>query len=128
MDKLFERQLQNKINKQWYHCRKWLQTKFKTFFRNNTVGILNPTIWNPDFLKVRFDDPVFKWLGFNYGYSYSTNHLKTRTFEIWTFLSRFQMVLDKMTAICPDFKWLGFRISDHIWNLIQTRSDFRSPL
>ena len=27
------------------------------------------------------------------------------------------MVFDKMAAICPDFKWLGFRISDPIQNL-----------
>ena len=26
------------------------------------------------------------------------------------------MVFDKMEAICPDFKWLGFRISDPIKN------------
>ena len=60
--------------------------------------------------------PVFKWLGFSYGYSYSPNHLKTGPFEIQTFLSGFQMVFDKMAAICLDFKWLGFRISDSIQN------------
>ena len=26
------------------------------------------------------------------------------------------MVFDKMVAICPYFKWLGFRISDHVRN------------
>ena len=31
------------------------------------------------------------------------------------------MVFDKMAAICPDFKWLGFRISDHLQpNLFST--------
>ena len=30
------------------------------------------------------------------------NHLKTRPFEIWTFLLGFQMVFDKMVAICLD--------------------------
>ena len=52
-----------------------------------------------------------------------------------TFLSRFQMVFDKMAPICLDFKWMGFRISDPICDptsfgpfKIQTRSDFRSPL
>ena len=39
-------------------------------------------------------------------------HLKSRQF-----LSRFQMVFDKMEAICPDFKWSGFQISDPIQNL-----------
>ena len=32
-------------------------------------------------------------------------------------LSGFQMVIDKVAAICPDFKWMGFRISDPIQNL-----------
>ena len=26
------------------------------------------------------------------------------------------MVFDKNAAICPDFKWFGFHISDLIWN------------
>ena len=49
------------------------------------------------------------------------------------------MVYNKMAAICPDFKWLGFRISDPIqiqticnptcFSLfeIQTSLDLRSP-
>ena len=49
--------------------------------------------------------PVFKWSGFSY-----------QPFEIQTFLSGFQMVFDKMAAICLDFKWLGFRISYPIRN------------
>ena len=60
--------------------------------------------------------PVFKWLGFSYGYSFSPDHLKTRPFEIQTFLARFQMVFDQMAAICLDFKWLGFWFSDAIRN------------
>ena len=58
----------------------------------------------------------FKWSGYNNGHSSSPNHLKTESYEIWMFLSRFQMVFDKMAAICPDFKWLCFRISDPIQN------------
>ena len=27
------------------------------------------------------------------------------------------MIFDKMVAICLDFKWLGYQISDPIWNL-----------
>ena len=54
--------------------------------------------------------PVFKCLGF----TYCVNHLKTGLFIIWTFLPEFQMVSDKMVAIFPDYKWLGFRISDPI--------------
>ena len=40
--------------------------------------------------------------------------VRTSIFEIQTFLSGFQMVFDKMAAISPDFKWLGFQISDPI--------------
>ena len=32
------------------------------------------------------------------------------------FLSGFQIVFDKMVAICPDSKWLGFRILGPIQN------------
>ena len=39
--------------------------------------------------------PVLKWSGFSYGYGYCPNHSKSRHF-------------------CPDFKSLGFRISDPI--------------
>ena len=55
---------------------------------------------------------VLKWLGS--GYSSSPNHLKTGPF-----LSGFQLVFDKMAAICPDLEWRasGFRISDSIQNL-----------
>ena len=45
---------------------------------------------------------------------YCPNHSKTRAFKIWKFLTKFQMVFDKMVHICLDFKWLGFRISDPI--------------
>ena len=58
---------------------------------------------------------VFKWSGFNYGYRHSPNHSKTERFKM--FLSGFQMVFDKMVATYPDFKLLGFRISDHIYYL-----------
>ena len=57
--------------------------------------------------------PVFKWSGFNYGYSYSPD-LKTEPFKIWMFLSGFQMVFEKIGATCPDFKRLGFQNSDLI--------------
>ena len=50
---------------------------------------------------------------------YSPNHSKTLSFEIWMFLSRFQMVFDEMAAIYLDFKWLGFQISDPIQNPYQ---------
>ena len=37
------------------------------------------------------------------------NPLKMGPFKIQTFLSRFQMVFDKMASICPNLKWLvGF--------------------
>ena len=65
------------------------------------------------------NDPVFKWSGLSWwplSYGYSPNHLKTRPFKIRPFLSGFQMVFDKMAAICQDFKWLSFLISDPISN------------
>ena len=68
--------------------------------------------------------PVFKWSGFMYGYSYSPNVSKTGPFKICTFLSLFQMVFDRMSPFCPDFKLLGFRISDPIQNLDHPLFDF----
>ena len=47
---------------------------------------------------------VFKWLGLSFGYSYSMKHSKTGPFKILTFLSGFQIVLNKMAAICTDFQ------------------------
>ena len=60
-------------------------------------------IWNLKsrvFEGLNSNDLVFKWSGFSYGYS----HSKTGPFKIWMFLSRFQMVFDKMAPICLDFK------------------------
>ena len=62
------------------------------------------------------NSPVFKWSGFTYDYNYSPNHLKTGPFKIQTVLSGFQIVFDKRASINPDFKWLGFWISDAIQN------------
>ena len=58
------------------------------------------------------------WISLSSGcsYSYGPNHSKTSPFKIQSFLSRLQMVFDKMTVICPDFKWLGLQISDLIQN------------
>ena len=47
--------------------------------------------------------PVSKWSSF-YSYSNGPHHLKTGPFKIWTFLSRFQMVFEKMVIIWPDLK------------------------
>ena len=57
-----------------------------------------------------------KWFSLSYGYSCSPNHSKTGPFKIQTFVSGFQIFYDNMAAICSDFKWLGFRNSNHIWN------------
>ena len=71
--------------------------------KKKTVGICNLTIQNPEHLKSCLlegqisNGQVFKWSCFGYGYS--PNHLKTGTFKIQTFLSRFQMFFDKMVAI-----------------------------
>ena len=108
-----------------------------------TVGIWNWTIWNQETFEIwTFWSSDFKWsgfqmLGFNYGYSFSSNHSKTGPFKIRTFLSGFKMFFDKMAAICPNFKWLGLWISGPIeiqticnstsvWPFeIQTSPDFR---
>ena len=50
------------------------------------------------------------------GFSYNPNNWKTEPFKIFMLLSGFQMVFNKMAAICPDFKWPGFKISDPIQN------------
>ena len=72
---------------------------------------------NPDFLKVGFQ------MGrISYGWALALaiaivpTIKKTGPFEIWTFLSGLQIVFDKLAAICLDFKWLGFRISDPVRN------------
>ena len=62
---------------------------------------------NPDFLKINlkiqtFLRSNFKWSGF-------------QKVEL-QLQSRFQMFFDKMAVICPDFKWMGFQISDPIPN------------
>ena len=59
--------------------------------------------------KWTFESQVFEWSGLSFGYSYGPNHLKTRSFKIVTFLSRFQIVFEKMASFCPDFKWLASR-------------------
>ena len=75
-----------------------------------TVGIWNLEIWNPETFEIQtfgrldFKWFGFKWSGYSYAYSYSPNHSKTGPFEIRTFLSRFQMVFDKMAALCQDFR------------------------
>ena len=63
--------------------------------------------------------PIFKGSGYNFSHSYGPNHLKIGPFKIGTFCPDFKLLCDKnkMAAICQDFKWLGFRISDPIWNL-----------
>ena len=55
--------------------------------------------------------------GFNYVYSFSPNHLKTRPFEIWTFLSGFQMVFTKWQPFVQisNGQASGFQIPFDIW-------------
>ena len=88
------------------------------------------TNWNPDFLKVGF-----QMIRFSNSRALAINHSK-----IWTFLSGFQMVFDKMAAFVRISNgWAsGFQIPFEIQTIcnptcfgpfeIQTRSDFRSPL
>ena len=58
-----------------------------------------------------------------YSRDLKSDHLKSGLFEgqIFklkneTFFSVFQMFFENMAAICPDFKWLGFLVSDPIQN------------
>ena len=71
-----------------------------------------------DHLKSRLFEGLISngWAQLSFGYSFSPNHLKTGPFEIQTLLSRFQKVLNKITAICLEFKWLSLQISDLIQN------------
>ena len=86
-------------------------------------------ILNPDILKVRFQMVGLQlWL-----------QLQSKPFKIRTFLPIFQMVFDKMAAICPDFRWSCFQIPDPIQNPGQLQpnlfltiqnpdyQDFKSP-
>ena len=64
------------------------------------MGSWNPTIWKPKTLEIQtFWRLDFKWSGFSYGYTFSPNRSKTGTLKIHTFLSRFQIVFDKLAAI-----------------------------
>ena len=62
-------------------------------------------------------------------YSYGPN---PGPFENWAIqnpdvLSGFQIVFDKMSGICLDFRWFGFRISDPIQNPDQSNpTSFRT--
>ena len=104
-----------------------------------TVGIWNLTIWNPEFLKVRFQMVRFS-NGRDYSYSYSPNHLENPTIQnpaifVWissgfwqdgSHLSRFQMCgpLDfrSYSKSRPFATQSGFRPFK-----IQTSQDFKPP-
>ena len=47
---------------------------------------------------------------------FQSQPFENRTIHNLCFLTRFQIVFDKIAAICPNFKKLGFRISDPILN------------
>ena len=67
----------------------------------------------------------------------TSNHFKTVSSKIWTFVSGFQKSLATEKTICPDFKWAGFLIYDLFQNLddlqthlfleIQNASKFQIP-
>ena len=97
--------------------RGWKKFLMKTFRKIRwIVGIWNVTIQNLETFNIRTFEiqishgPFFKESGYNLSYSYGPNHSKTGPFKVWTFLSGFQMVFDKMAAIFLDFIWQGFRI------------------
>ena len=96
-----------------------------------TVGIWNLTIWNPEFLKVRFQK-----LCISNGWALAMAISLVPTIrKPGHFCQDFKWFY-KMAAIWPDFKWLDFWISDpnqnpdHLQpNLFSTiqNPDFRSP-
>ena len=51
--------------------------------------------------------------------------IENETNQILTFLSGFQMVLNKMASICPEFKWLAseFHAPFKIW-IVQDKTSF----
>ena len=78
---------------------------------------------------ILFEVQIFKGSGFSCNYSHGLSHLKAGPFEIWTFLSGIQMVLDKMAAIYPD----RFRIPYEIGTIVKQTffghsKAIRSPL
>lgn len=91
---------------------------FWFFFQNHLYKYMMQMNWEKIRKHLKYglfegrisNGPVFKCSGFSIGYSYGRNHSKTGPVAIWTFLSKFQMVFDKMAAICADFKWLGFPV------------------
>ena len=58
----------------------------------------------------------FKMVEFSKGRAKALVIAMVLTIQNPDILSRFQMIFNQMAAICPDFKWLGFRISDPIGN------------
>ena len=77
----------------------------------NTVGIWNPTIWNQDFLKVKF-----QMVRFSNGQALVMSIPIVLTIQNLDIIVRISNGFWQMAAIYPNFKWLGFRISDHIQN------------
>ena len=56
----------------------------------------------------------------HYSWDLKSKHLNSilsEPFKIGVYMTGFQMIFDIMATMCPDFKWLGFWISDSIWNL-----------
>ena len=104
------------------------QTSLSLFFGCfQILGVRYSDHWQFEFrkhLKSRpFDGqisngPVFKWSGLGYRYGYSPNHKKTRPLKIWTFLSSFQMVFDKMTARFQMAGLTDFRSHSKFWPLL----------
>ena len=105
------------------------------------MGIWNLTIWNPDILKVRFQKVRFQKVWFSNAraivVSIGTNPtfkaelvpmelMETTAIAIAPNHKKFVFV--KMAVICPDFKWLGFQISDHILNLDHLQPNLYSTI
>ena len=90
-----------------------------------TLGIWNPTIWNPETFKDKISNGlVYKASGFSFSCNYVPNHSKTGPLKIRTFLFGFKMVLDKMAAIYLHFKGLAFETSGPIWRLDHLQTNY----
>ena len=72
-------------------------------------GIWNLTGLNPDFFKINFN-----MVQFSEGWGLVPTIWKPCHMKSGCFCLAFQIVFDNMAAICLDFKWSGFRISDPV--------------
>ena len=74
-----------------------------------TVGIWNPTIWNPETFAIGF-----QMVWFLDGRALAIAIATVPTIQKPDIFVQISNGFDKMATICLDLKWLGFQISDPI--------------